>query len=64
MNSETQNNVHTTALLPMLLLAIWFLCQSSASASSMNVTGPGDRNSRLPSFLTYAPALAPVGLCW
>ena len=61
MNSETQNNAHTAALLPMLLLAIWFICQSSASADSINVTGPGDRNSRLPSVLTYAPALAPLG---
>jgi hypothetical protein len=60
MNSETQNNVHPVALLPMLLLAIWFICQSTASAG-LNVTGPGDMNSPLPGVLTYAPAFAPVG---
>jgi len=60
MNSETQNNAHPATLLPMLLLAIWFICQSYASADGINVTGPGARTG-LPVVSSFVPANAAVG---
>ncbi len=60
MNSETQINAHPAALLPMLLLAIWFICQSYASADGINVTGPGARTG-LPVVSSFVPANAAVG---
>lgn len=60
MNSETQNNAHPATLIPMLLLAIWFICQSYASADVINVTGPGARTG-LPAVSSFVPANAAVG---
>lgn len=49
MNSETQNKAHPAALLPVLLLALWFISQT-AKAADFSIPGL-----QLPVITSYAP---------